>query len=66
MSVINGLPLGAKFLADSIMADVIDYDELLTGSRSEATYTMFKGSPVCSATGAPSSRSNQAKPPFGS
>lgn len=43
MSVINGLPLGAKFLADSIMADVIDYDEYLTGSRSEATYTMFKG-----------------------
>ena len=35
--------IGAKFLGDSIMADVIDYDEFLTGTRSEATYTMFKG-----------------------
>lgn len=43
MSVINGAPIGAKFLGDSIMADVIDYDEFLTGTRSEATYTMFKG-----------------------
>lgn len=43
MSVINGAPIGAKFLGDSIMADVIDYDEYLTGTRSEATYTMFKG-----------------------
>jgi len=43
MSVFNGAPLGAKFLADSIMADVIDYDEFITGTRSEATYTMFKG-----------------------
>lgn len=42
ISFINGLPFGAKFLADSILADVIDYDEFLTGSRSEATYTMFK------------------------
>lgn len=43
MSVLNGAPMGGKFLADSIMADVIDYDEFLTGARSEATYTMFKG-----------------------
>lgn len=43
MSVFNGAPMGAKFLADAIMADVIDYDEFLTGTRSEATYTMFKG-----------------------
>lgn len=43
MSVINGAPIGAKFLGDSILADVIDYDEYLTGTRSEATYTMFKG-----------------------
>ena len=43
MSVFNGAPIGAKFLADAIMADVIDFDEFLTGSRSEATYTMFKG-----------------------
>lgn len=39
---INGLPLGAKFLADSILSDIIDYDEFLTGKRSEATYFMFK------------------------
>jgi len=39
---LNGLPLGAKFLADAILADIIDYDEFLTGSRREATYTMFK------------------------
>jgi hypothetical protein len=39
---INGAPLGAKFLADAILADIIDYDEFLTGMRSEATYFMFK------------------------
>ena len=42
ISGINGIPFGAKFLADAILADVIDYDEFLTGARSEATYTMFK------------------------
>lgn len=41
-TAINGLPFGAKFLADAILADIIDYDEFLTGARSEATYTMFK------------------------
>ena len=39
---INGLPIGAKFLSESILADIIDYDEFLTGTRAEATYTMFK------------------------
>ena len=39
---LNGIPFGAKFLADAILADVIDYDEFLTGNRAEATYTMFK------------------------
>ena len=34
--------MGAKFLADAVLADVIDYDEFLTGARSEATYMMFK------------------------
>lgn len=43
MSFFNGAPAGARFLADAIMADVIDYDEYLTGKRAEATYTMFKG-----------------------
>eukprot|EP00949_MAST-11_sp_MAST-11-sp1_P002941 g2941.t1 len=42
VSFINGIPFGAKFLADAILADIIDYDEFLTGQRSEATYTMFK------------------------
>merc|ERR1719236_116131 len=41
-SAMNGAPLGAKFLADAVLADIIDYDEFLTGSRREATYTMFK------------------------
>merc|ERR1712194_81652 len=40
---LNGFPLGAKFLADSILGDIIDYDEFLTGQRNEATYFMFKG-----------------------
>jgi Na+/melibiose symporter-like transporter len=39
---LNGIPLGASFLSDSILSDIIDYDELLTGTRNEATYTMFK------------------------
>lgn len=39
---LNGIPLGARFLSDSILADIIDYDELLTGKRAEATYTMFR------------------------
>lgn len=39
---LNGLPIAAKFLADAVLADIIDYDEFLTGSRREATYTMFK------------------------
>lgn len=39
---INGLPFGAKFLSDSILADIIHYDELITGTRREATFTMFK------------------------
>ena len=34
----TGIPFGAKFLADAVLADVIDYDEFLTGARSEATY----------------------------
>lgn len=38
----NGVPMSAKFLADAILSDIIDYDEFLTGSRREATYTMFK------------------------
>lgn len=32
---------GASFLTDNILGLVIDYDELRTGTRSEATFTMF-------------------------
>lgn len=42
MSIVNGSTAGAKFLNDAISADIIDYDEFLTGARAEATYTMFK------------------------
>ena len=42
MTFINGTPLGARFLADTILSDIIDYDEFLTGRRSEATFLMFK------------------------
>ena len=41
--VFRGLPhpAGASFLTDNILGLVIDYDELRTGTRSEATFTMF-------------------------
>ena len=42
LGVIAGLPLGAKFISDAIIADIIDYDEFLSGQRNEATYTMFQ------------------------
>merc|ERR1719163_1914724 len=42
VAVINGIPLGATFLSDAILSDIIDYDELLTGKRNEATFTMFR------------------------
>jgi Na+/melibiose symporter-like transporter len=42
IAMINGIPLGAGFLSDSILADIIDYDELLTGQRNEATYTVSR------------------------
>jgi Na+/melibiose symporter-like transporter len=37
---LNGIPLGAQFLTESIVADVIDYDEFLTGVRSEGRFTI--------------------------
>jgi len=43
VSALNGMPVGAKFIADSILSDIIDYDEFLTGQRNEATYFMFRG-----------------------
>lgn len=41
-AIINGIPAGAQFLTDSIVADVIDYDELHTGLRSEGRFTIFQ------------------------
>jgi len=38
---VNGLPLGAQFLNDAILADVIDYDEFLNGVRTEGAFTVF-------------------------
>jgi Na+/melibiose symporter-like transporter len=42
LAFLNGLPNGASFLTDSIVADVIDYDEFLTGTRSEGRFTIFQ------------------------
>jgi Na+/melibiose symporter-like transporter len=42
IAVFQGFPVAGSFLADGILADIIDYDEFLTTSRSEATYFMFK------------------------
>lgn len=42
LAFLNGIPNGAAFLTDSIVADVIDYDEFLTGTRSEGRFTIFQ------------------------
>ena len=34
----HAVPIGAKFLADDILSDVIDYAEFLTGERAEARF----------------------------
>jgi GPH family glycoside/pentoside/hexuronide:cation symporter len=41
VTALNGMPLGARFLNDSTLADTIDYDEFITGERREAQFTMF-------------------------
>ena len=41
MAVINGLPVGGSFLVNSILADVIDYDEFLHGGRNEGSFSVF-------------------------
>ena len=40
MSFFNGAPASGKFLADSVMADVIDYDEFLTALQARDTMQM--------------------------
>jgi len=63
VAALNGLPLGAKFLSEAVLADIVDYgmrtrasrvayairvadivdyDEFLSGRRSEGNYTVFK------------------------
>ncbi|KAK9815554.1 hypothetical protein WJX72_005656 [[Myrmecia] bisecta] len=39
--VVNGIPVGGQFLINSILADVIDYDEFLNGTRSEGAFSVF-------------------------
>lgn len=36
--VLNGIPVGGQFLTQSILADVIDYDEFLNGMRNEGSF----------------------------
>lgn len=38
---IQGLPIGGQFLVESILSDVIDYDEFLNGVRSEGAFSVF-------------------------
>ncbi|CAE8620381.1 unnamed protein product [Polarella glacialis] len=40
-AALNGVPMGAKFLTDNVLGVCIDYDELRTGARNEAAFTMF-------------------------
>ena len=40
-SFLNGIPWGGRFLNETMMADIIEYDELITGRRAEAEFTMF-------------------------
>ena len=37
----SGLPLGGQFLVDALLADVIDYDEFLNGTRNEGGFSVF-------------------------
>lgn len=39
--MIDGLLAGGQFLVNTIMSDVIDYDEFLNGSRSEGAFSVF-------------------------
>jgi len=41
ISGLNGVAVGGQFLINSILADVIDYDEFLNGTRSEGAFSVF-------------------------
>jgi len=43
LSTVPGAIMGAKFVGMSILSDVIEYDEYLTGQRNEASYVMLRG-----------------------
>jgi Na+/melibiose symporter-like transporter len=42
LSVIPGFAIGARFIGMSILADVIEYGEYISGQRNEASYIMIK------------------------
>ncbi len=42
LALVMGLPYGARHLNDAIVADVLDYDEFITGMRNEAFFAMSK------------------------
>eukprot|EP00479_Gromia_sphaerica_P010222 TRINITY_DN4622_c0_g1_i1.p1 TRINITY_DN4622_c0_g1~~TRINITY_DN4622_c0_g1_i1.p1 ORF type:complete len:294 (+),score=29.06 TRINITY_DN4622_c0_g1_i1:242-1123(+) len=41
ITLFNGIPVGGQFLIESVLADVIDYDEFLHYSRTEGAFTVF-------------------------
>ena len=42
LAILPGFALGARFIGMAILADVIEYDEYMTGTRNEASYVMIK------------------------
>ena len=40
-SSLSSLVAAGAYLNDVFMSDIIDYDELITGSRNEGIYTVF-------------------------
>jgi len=42
VACVNGIALGAMWMAPSILSDIVDYDEYLTETRREAMYFQFK------------------------
>ena len=41
ISIINAIPAGGAYLNEVFLADIIDYDEFITGKRNEGIYTVF-------------------------
>jgi len=38
----SGFPWGGRFLTESMLVDIIEYEELVTSRRAEGTFTMFQ------------------------